>query len=48
MEYHKMRNKFIGQAGGFLKNEESEIVPLTEEEGGSRKLSRFKAARLGL
>ncbi|KAB8302131.1 hypothetical protein EYC80_005579 [Monilinia laxa] len=45
-EYHRMRNKMIGKQGGFLKEEESEIMPLTEEEGGPKKVSRFKAARL--
>jgi unconventional prefoldin RPB5 interactor 1 len=45
-EYHKMRNTLIQRQGGFMKKEESEIVPFTEEEGGPKKMSRFKAARL--
>jgi len=45
-EYYRMRNKMIGKQGGFMKEDESVIVPLTEEEGGPRKVSRFKAARL--
>jgi unconventional prefoldin RPB5 interactor 1 len=45
-EYHRMRNRMIQRQGGFLKEEETEIVPLTEEEGGPKKMSRFKAARL--
>jgi unconventional prefoldin RPB5 interactor 1 len=45
-EYHKMRNRMIQRQGGFMKEEESEIVPFTEEEGGPKKMSRFKAARL--
>ncbi|KAF8863110.1 hypothetical protein BDZ45DRAFT_645393 [Acephala macrosclerotiorum] len=45
-EYHKMRNRMIQKQGGFMKEEESEIVPFTEEEGGPKKISRFKAARL--
>lgn len=45
-EYHRMRNRMIQRQGGFLKEEECEIVPLTEEEGGPKKMSRFKAARL--
>jgi unconventional prefoldin RPB5 interactor 1 len=45
-EYHKMRNKMIQRQGGFAKEDESEIVPFTEEEGGPKKMSRFKAARL--
>ncbi|CAG8960423.1 hypothetical protein HYFRA_00008141 [Hymenoscyphus fraxineus] len=45
-EYHKMRNRMIQREGGFMKEDESEIVPFTEEEGGPKKMSRFKAARL--
>ena len=45
-EYHKMRNRMIQRQGGFMKEYESEIVPFSEEEGGPKKLSRFKAARL--
>jgi unconventional prefoldin RPB5 interactor 1 len=47
-EYHRSRNRMIQKQGGFLKDldEESDIVPLTEEEGGPKKMSRFKAARL--
>ncbi|EPE30242.1 hypothetical protein GLAREA_12965 [Glarea lozoyensis ATCC 20868] len=45
-QYHKARNRLIHRQGGFLKEEESEIVPFTEEEGGPKKLSRFKAALL--
>ncbi|CZS97608.1 uncharacterized protein RAG0_06596 [Rhynchosporium agropyri] len=47
-EYHKMRNRMIQKQGGFMKEDESEIVPFNEEEGGPKKVSRFKAARLGL
>ena len=45
-EYHKVRNRMIQRQGGFMKEEEGEIVPFTEEEGGPKKMSRFKAARL--
>lgn len=45
-EYHKLRNRMIQKQGGFMKESESEIVPFTEEEGGPKKVSRFKAARL--
>lgn len=47
-EYHKMRNLMIQRQGGFMaqENEQAE-VPLTEAEGGPKKVSRFKAARLG-
>jgi len=45
-EYHKVRNRMIQREGGFLKEEENEIVPRTEEEGGPKKMSKFKAARL--
>ena len=49
MEYHHIRNRMIQREGGFMpREEELERVPLTEEEGGSgKKVSRFKAARLG-
>lgn len=49
IEYHRMRNRMIQREGGFLPREDQEErVPLTQEEGGSaKKLSRFKAARLG-
>lgn len=47
VEYHRMRNRMMQRDGGFAaKAEEEERVPLTEEEGGRRKVSRFKAARL--
>jgi unconventional prefoldin RPB5 interactor 1 len=45
-EYHRLRNRMIQRQGGFLQQEESGIIPLTEEEGGPKKMSRFKAARL--
>jgi unconventional prefoldin RPB5 interactor 1 len=45
-EYHRIRNQMIQRQGGFVKEEENEIVPFTEEEGGPKKVSRFKAARL--
>ncbi|KAI1081889.1 Prefoldin subunit-domain-containing protein [Whalleya microplaca] len=46
-EYHRMRNRFIHRQGGFMKEDENPIQPLDEEEGGPRRVSRFKAARLG-
>ena len=52
MEYHKMRNRMIHQQGGFLgddddaEEEKVRMVPLSPEEGGPKKVSRFKAARL--
>jgi unconventional prefoldin RPB5 interactor 1 len=45
-EYHRQRNRMIQRQGGFMQEEESEIVPFTEQEGGPKKMSRFKAARL--
>ncbi|KAI0448919.1 Prefoldin subunit-domain-containing protein [Xylaria acuta] len=45
-EYYKMRNRMIGRQGGFLKENTDPIQPLEEEEGGPKRLSRFKAARL--
>ena len=47
-EYHKMRNRMIARQGGFMaQDEEKAEVPLSEAEGGKKKVSRFKAARLG-
>ena len=49
-EYHKMRNRMIARQGGFMAQsgeEEKAEVPLSEAEGGKKKVSRFKAARLG-
>lgn len=45
-EYHKMRNRIIGRHGGFLKENTDPIQPLEEEEGGPKRVSRFRAARL--
>ena len=47
-EYHRLRNRQIQREGGFLTREEEKVeVVLTEAEGGPKKVSRFKAARLG-
>lgn len=49
-EYHRMRNRMIQKQGGFMANpedDESGEVPSAEIEGGRKKISRFKAARLG-
>ena len=49
-EYYRMRNQIIQQQGGFATRDdmnENGEVPLTEAEGGPKKMSRFKAARLG-
>ncbi|KAI0895449.1 Prefoldin subunit-domain-containing protein [Annulohypoxylon nitens] len=45
-EYFKMRNRLVHRNGGFMKEDESPIQPLDEEEGGPKRVSRFKAARL--
>jgi len=47
-EYHRMRNRMIQREGGFLaqKEEDGESPPAEVDENG-RKMSRFKAARLG-
>ena len=46
-EYHKVRNRMIQRQGGFTDPADGAEVPLTEAEGGPKKMSRFKAARLG-
>ena len=45
-ENQRLRRKFIQREGGFLKEDESIIQPLDDDEGGRRHMSRFKAARL--
>ncbi|KAK8003559.1 zinc finger transcription factor 1 [Apiospora arundinis] len=45
-EYYKVRNRLIQKQGGFMKEDENPIQPLDEEEGGPKRLSRFRAARL--
>ena len=48
-EYHRLRNNMIYREGGFSKRYgERAEVPLDEEETGGRRVSRFKAARLGM
>lgn len=48
-EYHRLRNRQVQREGGFVRNSDDQAeVPLAEEEGGPKKMSRFKAARLGL
>lgn len=47
VEYNRLRNRMIQKEGGFMKpEEEQEMVPIPEEEGGPKRMSRFKAARL--
>lgn len=46
VDYNRLRNRMIQRQGGFVKEEESKTVPFSEEEGGPKKMSRFKAARL--
>ena len=46
VEYNRLRNRMIQQQGGFLKEEESPVIPLDEDEGSAPRVSRFKAARL--
>lgn len=48
-EYHLMRNRMIQRQGGFLASTEEEAsggMVRLDEEGGRKKVSRFKAARL--
>ncbi|KAI9807948.1 MAG: hypothetical protein M1825_005254 [Sarcosagium campestre] len=46
-EYHRVRNRLIQREGGFVRtnDEEPETVPL--EQPGAKKISRFRAARVG-
>jgi unconventional prefoldin RPB5 interactor 1 len=45
VEYNRLRNQIIQKAGGFMREEEQEIVSLDQNDG-SKPMSRFKAARL--
>ena len=46
-QYHKARNKFIQQQGGFKPTEEDVASPIVEERNGkTKKVSRFMAAKL--
>lgn len=49
VEYHRMRNRMIQKQGGFVAEKEEAIsYPEDEErETGGKRVSRFKAARLG-
>ncbi|KOS19733.1 hypothetical protein ESCO_000347 [Escovopsis weberi] len=44
-EYQKMRRRFIQREGGFLKEDESPVQPVIDEDK-QEPMSRFKAARL--
>ncbi|KAJ4298997.1 hypothetical protein N0V90_004241 [Kalmusia sp. IMI 367209] len=46
-EYHKLRNKMVQQQGGFKSTEEDDEDAFVEERNGkTKKVSRFKAAKL--
>lgn len=47
-EYHKARNRFIQQQGGFNKPSDDDDQPpiIEEQDGKTKKVSRFMAARL--
>ena len=48
-QYHRLRNRMIENEGGFLKPDERTEIPIDEDGGtGGRKMSRFRAARLGM
>ncbi|KAJ5923781.1 hypothetical protein N7466_007968 [Penicillium verhagenii] len=44
-EFYKMRNQMIQQNGGFVNNEEPEMIPIDTEEQPKR-MSKFRAARM--
>lgn len=49
-EYHRQRNRMVYRQGGFLPTEEDDSAEVPVDEHGheeGRKMSRFKAARLG-
>ncbi|KAI3399772.1 hypothetical protein diail_5568 [Diaporthe ilicicola] len=48
VEYHRMRNRMIQKQGGFVTEKEEAIeYPEDEAETSGKRVSRFKAARLG-
>ena len=47
VEYHRMRNRMIQKQGGFVAEKEEAIEYPEDEDAGGRRVSRFKAARLG-
>ncbi|KAL2138312.1 hypothetical protein VTI28DRAFT_6986 [Corynascus sepedonium] len=51
VEYNRLRNKLIQKQGGVMQQDgvidsETGLVPLDEELGGPKRMSKFKAARL--
>lgn len=51
VEYNRLRNQMIQKQGGFTEQDgaidsETGLVPLDEELGGPKRMSKFKAARL--
>ncbi|OCK98407.1 uncharacterized protein K441DRAFT_739184 [Cenococcum geophilum 1.58] len=47
VEYHRIRNRLIQKQGGFMPSEAESEEPLVEEiNGKTKKVSRFRAARL--
>ncbi|KAG6368140.1 hypothetical protein INS49_002341 [Diaporthe citri] len=47
VEYHRMRNRMMQKQGGFVAEKEEAIEYPEDEETGGKRVSRFKAARLG-
>lgn len=48
VDFFKSRNKLIQKEGGFLSRDEDQMyVPIEDENVGKKKVSRFKAARVG-
>lgn len=47
VEYHRMRNRMIQKQGGFVAEKEEAIEYPEDEETSGKRVSRFKAARLG-
>lgn len=47
VEYHRMRNRMIQKQGGFVAEKEEAIEYPEDEDAGGKRVSRFKAARLG-
>jgi unconventional prefoldin RPB5 interactor 1 len=44
--YNYLRNRLINQSGGYTKRDSEKEIERIDEEGNTKKISRFKAARV--
>ncbi|PRT54218.1 hypothetical protein B9G98_01838 [Wickerhamiella sorbophila] len=48
LQYQRLRQRLVHKAGGYGKTEKDMEVEAIDEEGNPQKVSRFKAARIGM